>query len=98
MEDATDAILKFLQSPLDANSLCISGENIEITYILENIKKIFNKLTGKSLNFFEKKSANKRSLYLVPPPVLDDRYSEKHTAGSQSEYSTRASRTFTRRS
>ena len=77
VEDATDAILKFLQSPLDANSLCISGENIEITYIIESIKKLFNKLTGKSLNFFEKKSANKRSLYLVPPPVLDDQIFRK---------------------
>ena len=77
VEDATDAILKFLKSPLNANSLCISGENVEITYILENIKKMFNKLTGKNLNFFEKKIVNKRSLYLVPPPVLDDQISRK---------------------
>ena len=77
VEDATDAILKFLKSPLNANSLCISGENVEITYILENIKKMFNKLTGKNLNFFEKKIVNKRSLYLDPPPVLDDQIFRK---------------------
>ena len=38
---------------------------------------MFNKLTGKNLNFFEKKIVNKRSLYLVPPPVLDDQIFRK---------------------
>ena len=72
VEDATDAILNFIQRPLEKDELCISGENIEITYILENIKIMFNKLTGDELNFFEKKNADRRNLFLLPPKVLDD--------------------------
>ena len=72
VEDAVDAIRMFLEKPILERSINVSGENVEILYLINKIKDYYEELTYQKLTFTEGNSVNPRSSYLTPPATLDD--------------------------
>jgi nucleoside-diphosphate-sugar epimerase len=72
INDAVEALIRFLNSPVNKHELCVSGENIEIKKITEYFAILLKKMNGKTLIFSEIGQSAVRSRYSSPPASLDD--------------------------
>ena len=73
ISDAVDALLKFIETPSDNRSLCISGDNIKIERIIECFSTLLRDDYGKNVKFSKKDGQSMRNNYTIPPDLLDDK-------------------------
>jgi nucleoside-diphosphate-sugar epimerase len=72
ISDAVEALIRFLNSPVNNPDLCVSGENIEIKKITEYFSILLKEINGKTLIFSERSQSALRSQYSAPPAGLND--------------------------
>lgn len=78
ISDAVDALLKFIEAPINYQNLCISGENVKIEMIIECFSRLLKDNYGKHVKFSEKEGLSMRKNYTIPPKLLDDKIFREH--------------------
>ena len=73
ISDAVDALLKFIESPIDSQHLCVSGENVKIETIVKCFSSVLKDKYRKNVKFTKKEGLSLRKNYKMPPDLLDDR-------------------------
>lgn len=77
IEDAVDALIEVIESKNSERSIQISGENILMKNLLDELKTIYSEFNI-DINFVEKKSNKiKRTDFASPPEIMDDSYFRK---------------------
>ncbi len=77
IEDAVDALLKVTANKNSERSIQVSGENILMKNLLDELKTIYSEFNI-DINFAEKKNNTiKRTDFASPPEIMDDSYFRK---------------------
>ncbi len=77
IEDAVDALIELISSKSSERSIQISGENILMKNLLDELKKIYSEFNI-DINFVEEKSNTiKRTDFASPPEIMNDSYFRK---------------------
>jgi nucleoside-diphosphate-sugar epimerase len=72
VNDAAEALIRFLNNPVNNHDLCVSGENIELKKITDYFSILLKEINGKILIFSERGQSALRSRYISPPSNLND--------------------------
>ena len=72
INDAVDALVKFVDDPGIEQDLSISGVNVTIETILKCFAESLKNKYGKEVAFIASNKASSRGNYSIPPEVIDD--------------------------
>lgn len=73
VSDAVDALMKFIEFPIDGRQLCVSGENVKIEEIVKCFSDVLRDEYGRNVKFTKKDGFSLRKNYKNAPDVMDDR-------------------------